>query len=258
MFIPTLDYPFNAKQCWRRRRDYFNALTQAKTGWSIVANRSTAKARPKGQDGATSMTRSRTALTKTTQYPSGTTSRQKTRQHWCFTTERWEPSVQWQCYKSGNSAKPVQVLLHHPCGAHPQSSPTVKTKPPQNIKISTAGLPKLLRKLKAFKTAGPDGTPNTVLKTCAGSIALSLNVIFKRSLDTGRLPADLLEANISAAFKKGDRHEAENYRILLLHYPVGSWNISSAVTSSLISSRITSSQIQTIVPVRETSTKHSW
>ena len=41
-------------------------------------------------------------------------------------------------------------------------------------------------------------------------------MIYQRSLDTGTVPSDWLTANISAAFKKGDRHLAENYRPISL------------------------------------------
>ena len=40
--------------------------------------------------------------------------------------------------------------------------------------------------------------------------------MYQRSLDTGRVAADWLKANILAAFKKGARHEAENYKPISL------------------------------------------
>ena len=64
--------------------------------------------------------------------------------------------------------------------------------------------------------AGPDCIPNTVLQSCANNIAPALSLIYQRSLDTGTLPSDWLTANISAAFKKGDWHLAENYRPISL------------------------------------------
>ena len=51
-----------------------------------------------------------------------------------------------------------------------------------------------------------------ILKTCADAIAPALTCIYRRSLQTGQLPADWWSANISAVFKKGDRNKAENYR----------------------------------------------
>lgn len=93
----------------------------------------------------------------------------------------------------------------------PQTTPPIPT-----IQISEAGVTKLLRDLKPNKAPGPDGIPNTVLKTCAENIAPSLSLIYQRSVDTGKLPNDWLTANVSAAYKKGDRHLAENYRPISL------------------------------------------
>lgn len=97
-----------------------------------------------------------------------------------------------------------------------QNCPTIQTKPIQNLKVSTVGIAKLLRELELFKAPGPDGIQNTVLKSCADNIAPILCMIFQRSLDTGRLPPDWLEANITAVFRKGDCHKAENYRPISL------------------------------------------
>ena len=58
-----------------------------------------------------------------------------------------------------------------------------------------------------------------MLKTCADNIAPALSLIYQRSLDTGTLPTDWLSANIpslASAYKKGDRHLAENYRPISL------------------------------------------
>ena len=41
---------------------------------------------------------------------------------------------------------------------------------------------------------------------------MGLSTIFQFSIDTGSLPTDWRDANISPVFKKGDRHLAENYR----------------------------------------------
>ena len=70
--------------------------------------------------------------------------------------------------------------------------------------------------LNPAKAPGPDNIPNQVLKTFADQIASALCSIYQKSLDTGTLPADWLEANISCVFKKGDSHQPENYRPISL------------------------------------------
>jgi hypothetical protein len=54
--------------------------------------------------------------------------------------------------------------------------------------------------------------PNLILKECAIHLAPILKIILQYSLDTGELPKDWRDANISSIFKKGDKHLPENYR----------------------------------------------
>ena len=61
---------------------------------------------------------------------------------------------------------------------------------------------------------GPDEIPNIRLKTCAEEIPYGLCAIFKYSLDTGTLPPDWRNANITPVFK--NRKCAENYRPVTL------------------------------------------
>lgn len=82
----------------------------------------------------------------------------------------------------------------------------------QQLIITTKGLEKLLKDVNPSKASGPDGIPNRILKECASEIAPGLTAIFQTSIDTGLLPEDWLNANISCVFKKGDKHAAENYR----------------------------------------------
>ena len=43
-------------------------------------------------------------------------------------------------------------------------------------------------------------------------MAPGISVLFQKSIDSGKLPKDWTDANITPVFKKGDRHSAENYR----------------------------------------------
>ena len=82
----------------------------------------------------------------------------------------------------------------------------------EQLTIDTNGVAKLLENLNPAKACGPDGIPNMILKTCADAIAPALTCIYRRSIQTGQLPADWRSANITAVFKKGERNKAENYR----------------------------------------------
>ena len=71
-----------------------------------------------------------------------------------------------------------------------------------------------------------------MLKTCASQIATALTNIFQRSVDSGMLPSDWLNANISPVYKKGDVHLPVNYR------PVSLTSVSCKILEHLICKHI--------------------
>ena len=82
----------------------------------------------------------------------------------------------------------------------------------QDLNISIAGVEKLLSNININKAAGPDLIPNIVLKECATDLAPGLTAIYRLSLNSGTLPSDWRDALVSPVFKKGDIHQACNYR----------------------------------------------
>ena len=96
------------------------------------------------------------------------------------------------------------------------------------IKIEQKGLEKLLRQVNPNKASGPDTMPNRILKECAEPITPILQIIQQQSLDTGDLPNDSRDANISSIFKKGDKHLPENYR------PVSLTSVTSKILQLII------------------------
>ena len=84
------------------------------------------------------------------------------------------------------------------------------------IDISLNGLLKLLHNLKRGKAAGPDKLKPLLLRELRDEIAPIIKVIFDRSLQTGKLPADWTKANVMPVFKKGDKSLAANYRPISL------------------------------------------
>lgn len=81
-----------------------------------------------------------------------------------------------------------------------------------DIEISVTGVEKLLRNLKVNKAPGPDNIPARILQECASSVAPLLQKIYQKSISSGSLPQDWLNANVSPIFKKGDRSLPSNYR----------------------------------------------
>ena len=78
------------------------------------------------------------------------------------------------------------------------------------------GVEKLLDNINIHKASGPDKIPNIILKTCSKEISPALANIFQQSLDTGTLPNDWKNSNISPILKKGNKHMASNYRPISL------------------------------------------
>ena len=85
-----------------------------------------------------------------------------------------------------------------------------------NIEFTVQGIVKLLQKLKAAKSAGPDNIPTRILKEYALYIAPVLQLIYTQSYQTGILPNDWLTANIVPVYKKGDKSNPVNYRPISL------------------------------------------
>ncbi|KAK3103498.1 hypothetical protein FSP39_019645 [Pinctada imbricata] len=81
-----------------------------------------------------------------------------------------------------------------------------------DIKVRIDGVKKLLGKLDTHQASCPNNIANTMLKNCAEELASVFSNIFQQSLDTGTLPKDWRNANISLVFKKGNKHVASNYR----------------------------------------------
>ena len=81
-----------------------------------------------------------------------------------------------------------------------------------DITVNWKGVHKLLKGFKSFKAAGPDSIPAFILKAAADQLAPILTILYQTSLDTGQIPTDWREVWIVPVFKKGDRHEAANYR----------------------------------------------
>ena len=66
------------------------------------------------------------------------------------------------------------------------------------------------------KAAGPDQFKPIVLQTLHAELAPILQVIFQKSLDSGKLPHILKEANVSPISIKGDKSDPANYHPISL------------------------------------------
>ena len=71
-------------------------------------------------------------------------------------------------------------------------------------------------RLQEGKAGGPDDLPATLLKNIAQEVAKPLTILFRRSLEQGRLPNQWKQAVITPIFKKGSKKVAGNYRPISL------------------------------------------
>ena len=86
------------------------------------------------------------------------------------------------------------------------------------ININLNGILKLLSNLQPHKAAGPDKIRPIVLRELRTEIAPTgiIQLIFEKSLATGKLPSNWTRANVSPIFKKGEKSDPSNYRPISL------------------------------------------
>jgi hypothetical protein len=104
--------------------------------------------------------------------------------------------------------------------------------PMKPLKIDLARVEKLLTNINPSKASGPDEIASRILKTTAKQIAPILTAIYQQSLDTGTVPSDWRQANITPIFKKGSRSSPKNYR------PVSLTSIPAKILEHIIVSQM--------------------
>lgn len=81
-----------------------------------------------------------------------------------------------------------------------------------SVDITAEKLLKYLKGLNVSKSCGPDNCHPKFLNESAECIYLPLFNIFTKSLDSGKVPKDWKDANVTCIFKKGRKTEPGNYR----------------------------------------------
>ena len=89
-----------------------------------------------------------------------------------------------------------------------------------NITFDECDIERIIDSLDANSATGPDGIPPRVLKEVKCEIKKPLAILFKASMENGKIPDDWRKAEVTPIFKKGKKSEPGNYRpVSLLSIP---------------------------------------
>ena len=97
-----------------------------------------------------------------------------------------------------------------------------------DVCVSKEKIAEKIEKLKPGKSPGPDNVTVKILQTFKTSLVLPLEILFRKSLNSGNVPSEWKEANVVPIFKKGSKKEPGNYR------PVSLTSIVCKIMESLL------------------------
>jgi hypothetical protein len=81
-----------------------------------------------------------------------------------------------------------------------------------NVEILGSDIERRLARLDGSKSQGVDNVHPHVLKNCASSLKIPLEIVFRKSLNTGEVPNLWKKANVTPLFKSGNKNFMSNYR----------------------------------------------
>ena len=95
------------------------------------------------------------------------------------------------------------------------------------------GVMKKIKKLKPTSSSGPDKISSRFLNDYVNILSSPLAIIFNKSLNSGSVPSDWKEANVTPIFKKGSKNSTDNYR------PVSLTSIPCKIMESVLKDELT-------------------
>ena len=110
--------------------------------------------------------------------------------------------------------------------------PIFNGPPVCDIEIHPSVVQQKLESLRPFSSPGPDQIHPRVLGCCSRILALPLSILFRKSLDCGKVPPDWLLGEVTPIYKKGSRQDPASYR------PISLTSVPSKVLESLVRDKI--------------------
>ena len=101
-----------------------------------------------------------------------------------------------------------------------------------SVHFTEKNIAEKIRKLKKGSAGGNDKISVKLLQTMERELVKPLQLIFSKSFDSGIVPSDWKEANVSPIFKKGSKSDPANYR------PVSLTSICCKIMESIIKDAI--------------------
>ena len=89
-------------------------------------------------------------------------------------------------------------------------------EPLLTITLNQAVILRAIDKINSSKSQGPDGIHPKLVKECKSTLVKPLELIYRKSLKSGKLPSSWKQGNVTAIFKSGDKTKPENYRPISL------------------------------------------
>ena len=81
-----------------------------------------------------------------------------------------------------------------------------------DVHFDRESIKKKIMKLKCSSSSGPDNISSRFLQNHVDSLVTPLSIIFSKSLESGIVPQDWRDANVTPIFKKGAKNSTDNYR----------------------------------------------
>ena len=124
------------------------------------------------------------------------------------------------------------VFVKEDGGPLPHINYVFNGTPLTDIDFSVSDVYEVLCKLKESSAPGPDGMHPKVLKECAKELSLPLYLLFRSSLDEGKIPECWKTAHVSPIYKKGSKQDPLNYR------PISLTSIACKILERIIRNKI--------------------